>query len=84
MSKIRTGESSSRVLFLSPGQLISKRLEKLVNDSEFRRRVFLLAVDEVYLLDTCQGSSFRKAYLQIKFMRVRFESSLVMIAMTAT
>jgi superfamily II DNA/RNA helicase len=79
----RAGESGSRVLLLSPEQLISKRLEKLVNDSEFRKRVCLLAVDEVHLLDTW-GSSFRKAYLQIEFMRARFESSLVMIVMTAT
>ena len=79
----RAGESGSRVLLLSPEQLISKRLEKLVNDSGFRRRVCLLSVDEVHLLDTW-GKSFRKAYLQIEFMRARFESNLVMIAMTAT
>ena len=80
---IRAGESGSRVLLLSPEQLISKRLEKLVNDSGFRKRVCLLGVDELHLLDTW-GHDFRKAYLQIEFMRARFESSLVMIAMTAT
>ena len=37
----------------------------------------------MHLLDTW-GHDFRKAYLQIEFMRARFESSLVMIAMTAT
>ena len=79
----RAGASGPRVLLLSPEQLISKRLEKLVNDSGFRKRVCLLAVDEAHLLDTW-GSSFRKAYLQIEFMRARFELSLVMIAMTAT
>lgn len=79
----RAGGSGSRVLLLSPEQLISKRLEKLVNDSGFRKRVCLLAVDELHLLDTW-GHSFRKAYLQIEFMRARFESGLVMIAMTAT
>ena len=79
----RAGESGPRVLLLSPEQLISKRLEKLVNDSGFRQRVCLLAVDEVHLLDTW-GNSFRKAYLQIEFMHARLESSLAMIAMTAT
>lgn len=79
----RAGESGSRVLLLSPEQLISKRLEKLVNDPSFCKRVCLLAIDEVHLLDTW-GKSFRKAYQQIKFTRARFESSLVMIAMTAT
>ncbi|KAF9645276.1 P-loop containing nucleoside triphosphate hydrolase protein [Thelephora ganbajun] len=79
----RAGESGSRVLLLSPEQLISKQLEKLVNNSGFRKRVCLLAVDEVHLLDTW-GKSFRKAYLQIQYMRARFESSLVMTAMTAT
>ena len=79
----RAGESGSRVLLLSPEQLISKRLEKLVNNSGFRRRVCLLTIDELHLLDTW-GHSFRKAYLQIEFMRARFESNLVMIAMTAT
>jgi len=77
------GESGSQVLLLSPEQLILKRLEKLVNDSGFRKRVCLLAVDEVHLLDTW-GSSFRKAYHQIEFMCARFESTLVMIVMTAT
>lgn len=79
----RASESGSRVLLLSPEQLISKRLEKLVNDLEFRKRVCLLAVDEVHLLDTW-GTSFRKAYHQIQFMRAQFELNLVMIAMTAT
>jgi len=34
---IRAGESGSRVLLLSPEQLISKQLKKLVNDSGFRK-----------------------------------------------
>jgi len=79
----RAGENGPRVLLLSPEQLISKRLEKLVNDSAFRRRVCSLAVDEVHLLDSW-GNSFRKAYQQIQYVRARFESSLVVIAMTAT
>lgn len=79
----RAGENGSRFLLLSPEQLISKRLEKLINDSSFRRRVCLLAVDEVHLLDSW-GSSFRKAYQQIQYVRARFESSPVAIAMTAT
>jgi len=79
----RAGENGPRVLLLSPEQLISKRFEKLVNDSSFRRRVCLLAVDEVHLLDSW-GNSFRKAYQQIQFVRARFELSLLVIAMTAT
>ena len=79
----KASESGPRVLLLSPEQLISKQLERLVNDLGFRKRVCLLAVDEAHLLDTW-GNSFRKAYLQIEFMRARFESALVMIAMTAT
>ena len=79
----RVGESGARVLLLSPEQLISKWLEKLVNNSGFRKRVCLLAVDEVHLLDTW-GSCFRKAYYQIGYVRARLESALSMIAMTAT
>ena len=79
----RAGESGARVLLLSPEQLTSKRLEKLVNDSGFRNRVCLLAVDEVHLLDTW-GNTFRKAYYQIEYIRARFELALSMIAMTAT
>ena len=79
----KASESGPRVLLLSPEQLISKQFEKLVNDLGFRKRVCLLAVDEAHLLDTW-GNSFRKAYLQIEFMRARFEPALVMIAMTAT
>ena len=79
----RAGENGSRVLLLSPEQLISKRLEKLINDSSFRRRVCLLAVDEVHLLDSW-GNSFRKAYQQIQYVRARFELSLVAVAFTAT
>lgn len=80
---IRAGEDGPRILLLSPEQLISKRLEKLVNDSAFRRRVCLLIVDEVHLLDSW-GNSFRKAYQQIQYVRARFESSTVALAMTAT
>ena len=36
----RAGESGSQVLHLLPEQLISKRLEKLANDSGFRNRVY--------------------------------------------
>ena len=71
------------MLLLSPEQLISKRLEWLVNNSVFRRRVCLLAVDEVHLLDSW-GTSFRKSYQQIQYIRARFDSKLVEIAMTAT
>jgi len=79
----RASESGSRILLLSPEQLISKRLEKLVDNVAFRKRVCLLAVDEVHLLDSW-GDSFRKAYQQIQYVRARFESNLVAIAMTAT
>jgi len=54
---IRAGEGGSRVLLLSPEQLISKRLEKLINNSAFRGRVCLLAVDKAHLLDSW-GNSF--------------------------
>ena len=80
---IRAGEDGSRVLLLSPEQLISKRLEKLINNSTFRRRVCLLVVDEAHLLDSW-GNSFRKAYQQIQYVRARLETSMVAIAMTAT
>ena len=79
----RAGESGSRVLLLSPEQLISKRLEKLINVSAFRGRVCLLGVDEAHLLDSW-GNSFRQAYQQIQYVRARFDSNLVEIAMTAT
>lgn len=71
------------MLLLSPEQLVSKRLEKLLNDSVFRKRVCLLTVDEVHLLDPW-GSCFRKSYQQIQYTRARFESGSVAIVMTAT
>jgi len=40
-------------------------------------------VDEVHLLDSW-GTSFRKSYQQIQYIRARFEFNLVEIAMTAT
>ena len=80
---VRAGECGQRILLLSPGQLISKNLEKLVSKPTFRGRVCLLAVDEVHLLDSW-GHSFRKAYQQIQYVRARFESSLVTIAVSAT
>ena len=80
---VRAGECGQRILLLSPEQLISKNLEKLVNKPTFRGRVCLLAIDEVHLLDSW-GHSFRKAYQQIQYVRARFESSLVTIAMSAT
>ena len=79
----RASESGSWVLLLSPEQLILKQLEKLVNNSEFCKRVCLFVVDEVHLLDSW-GNSFWKAYLQIEFMRAHFKSTLVMIAMMVT
>lgn len=79
----RAHENGPRVLLLSPEQLIFKRLEKLTNDPVFCGRVCALAVDEVHLLDSW-GNSFRKAYQQVQFVRARFESSMVTIAMTAT
>lgn len=78
----RADESGPRILLLSPEKLASKRLEKLINDSGFRRRVCLLAVDEVHLLNSW-GHTFRKAYQQIQYVRARLESNMVAIAMTA-
>jgi len=80
---IRAGEAGPRVLLMSPEQLTSKRLEKLVDSLTFRRRVCLLAVDEAHLLDSW-GTSFRKAYQQVQYVRARFESNAVTITMTAT
>ena len=61
---IRPGEGGSRILLLSPEQLISKRPEKLINNLAFGSQVCLLAVDEVHLLDSW-GNGFLKAYQQI-------------------
>jgi len=54
----------------------------LVDNTAFRKRVCLLAVDEVHLLDSW-GDSFRKACCR-SGIRVRFESNLVVVAMAAT
>ncbi|THH05250.1 hypothetical protein EW146_g9951, partial [Bondarzewia mesenterica] len=70
-------------ILLSPEQLISPGFYSLLLDTAFVDRVMILAIDEIHLLDKW-GSGFRKAFLQIGYMRARLPSRTILIAVTAT
>ncbi|KAI0728029.1 P-loop containing nucleoside triphosphate hydrolase protein [Fomitopsis betulina] len=71
------------VIILSPEQLTSRGFEGLLQNHAFRDRVCTLGIDEVHALDMW-GSSFRKSYRQIGFVRARMPSRVRIIATSAT
>ncbi|KAJ6627941.1 P-loop containing nucleoside triphosphate hydrolase protein, partial [Mycena sp. CBHHK59/15] len=71
------------MLILGPEQLISKGFHDLLAHEPFYDRVCALGVDEIHLLVNW-GLSFRKALLQIGFMRARFQVGIPIIGLTAS
>jgi superfamily II DNA helicase RecQ len=71
------------MLILGPEQLISKGFQDLLKFEPFYDRVCVLAVDEIHLL-SLWGLAFRKAFMQIGFMRARFRAGIPIIGVTAT
>ncbi|KAH9922249.1 P-loop containing nucleoside triphosphate hydrolase protein [Fomitopsis serialis] len=71
------------MILLSPEQLTSKGFESLLQNSSFRDRVCAVGLDEAHALDTW-GSSFRKSYRQIGFVRARMPDRVHVIAASAT
>ncbi|KAJ6625298.1 hypothetical protein B0H10DRAFT_2186220 [Mycena sp. CBHHK59/15] len=78
--KAREGTS---MLILGPEQLISKGFQDLLKFEPFYDRVCALGVDEIHLL-SLWGLAFRKAFMQIGFMRARFRPGIPIIGLTAT
>ncbi|KAI0745744.1 P-loop containing nucleoside triphosphate hydrolase protein, partial [Earliella scabrosa] len=74
---------NAHVILLSPEQLTTSGFNKLMDDPTFQNRVVAFGVDEVHLLNSW-GQTFRDAFKQIGITRARFESSPVLIALTAT
>ncbi|KAJ7864713.1 hypothetical protein B0H13DRAFT_2353487 [Mycena leptocephala] len=71
------------MLILGPEQLISKGFQDLLKFEPFYDRVCVLGVDEIHLL-SLWGLAFRKAFMQIGFMRARFRAGIPIIGVTAT
>ncbi|KAF5335155.1 hypothetical protein D9611_010861 [Ephemerocybe angulata] len=61
------------VILISPELLTSKKFQQLLDHPLFFARVCRFGVDEVHLINTW-GKSFRNAFNQIGFMRVRLPS----------
>ncbi|EPQ59180.1 hypothetical protein GLOTRDRAFT_34856, partial [Gloeophyllum trabeum ATCC 11539] len=71
------------MLMLSPEQLVAKGFKNLLSHEPFWRRIVAMGVDEAHLL-LQWGKGFRKAFLEIGFMRARLPSRAVVMAVTAT
>ncbi|KAK7024123.1 ATP-dependent DNA helicase Q1 [Favolaschia claudopus] len=70
-------------LWLKAQQLISKGFRDLLEFGPFYDRVCALGVDEIHLLVNW-GTSFRKAFQQIGFMRARLRPGIPIIGLTAS
>lgn len=71
------------MLILGPEQLISQGFRDLLAFEPFYNRVCALGVDEIHLL-VYWGQTFRKAFLQIGFMRSRLRPGIPIIGLTAS
>ncbi|KAI0040281.1 P-loop containing nucleoside triphosphate hydrolase protein, partial [Auriscalpium vulgare] len=70
-------------VLLAPEQLIYKGFERLINDAGFTQRLCFLDIDEVHLLDKW-GANFRKAFLEIGYVRACLPEQVRLVALTAT
>ena len=75
--------TGATIVLVSPEQLLSQRFEVAISDKDFAKRVCMMAIDEVHLLNTW-GKSFRKLYLQVGWARARLKNAVPLIATTAT
>ncbi|KAI9063586.1 hypothetical protein FKP32DRAFT_1571683, partial [Trametes sanguinea] len=71
------------VLLLSPEQLSSANFAALLKNKEYQSRVVVLGVDEIHLLNTW-GKTFRREFLEIGSVRMRFDHRPQIIALSAT
>lgn len=71
------------ILCLSPEQLISKGFADLLEHKPFADRYCILGVDEIHLLYSW-GQSFRLSLKEIKYVRARGPSRVVMCGVSAT
>ncbi|CDO73525.1 hypothetical protein BN946_scf185013.g160 [Trametes cinnabarina] len=74
---------AAEVLLLSPEQLTSANFAALLRNKEYQSRVVVLGVDEIHLLNTW-GKTFRRDFLEIGSVRMRFEHRPQIIALSAT
>jgi len=75
--------TGATIVLVSPEQLLTQRFEAAISDKDFAKRVCVMAVDEVHLLNTW-GKSFRKSYLQVGWAWAHLKNAVPLIAMTAT
>ena len=70
-------------IFISPEIALSKKFKKNVLDNpEFTDRLFLLAVDEVHLVDQW-GKAFRPLYAEIEKVRKRIPCNVPLLGVSA-
>ncbi|PIL25360.1 hypothetical protein GSI_13250 [Ganoderma sinense ZZ0214-1] len=71
------------LILLSPELLSSPGFETLLQRPTFQARLCALGVDEVHLLNSW-GTGFRKAFLQLGYMRARMRETVRLIGLSAS
>ena len=79
----KTVVSGVSIISLSPEMLATKELTALLSKPLFKKRLFALCVDEIYLLQRW-GLSFHLAFLQIGHIRAQLPAKTIFIGLTAT
>lgn len=71
-------------IFTSPKIALSKKFKKnILNDPAFTDRLYLLAVDEIHLVDQ-QGQAFRPLYTEIEKVQKRIPYYVPLLGVSAT
>ncbi|KAJ7705555.1 P-loop containing nucleoside triphosphate hydrolase protein [Mycena rosella] len=78
-----TAHEDVSMLILGPEQLTSRGFRDLLTHESFYDRVCAFGVDEIHLL-LLWGMVFRKAFLQIGFMRSRLRPGIPLIGLTTS
>lgn len=71
------------MILLSPELLTSQGFETLLQRPGFQARICALGIDEVHLLNSW-GTGFRKAFLQLGYMRARMRDTVRLIGLSAS
>ncbi|THH07258.1 hypothetical protein EW146_g9375 [Bondarzewia mesenterica] len=71
------------MVIVSPERLTSPQFDNILRTSTFRNSIVLYVIDEAHIVIPW-GSDFRKAYLQICWVRARLRAGIPVLAMTAT
>ena len=74
---------SYSMILLSPELLSSREFEALLQSPVFQARICALGIDEVHLLNSW-GTGFRKAFLQLGYMRARMRDSVRLLGLSAS